>query len=344
MGLLFLILEAVILFSPLGRLLVGALTGAAPDLLEPALLALRMGVFFPPLVALRIAYQSVLVSRRRGAPIAWGTFVRLIVLALLVLLAVPRSPVPGAASAMLALALAVAVETLFVAAAAARTPESAGTESPAQTEGRSLSGRIRFLVPLSGMMLVNSLTNPVINAFLARTREPAAAIAVYSVIASLVWFVASSVLRYSSVTIALGQDPEGLSRLRAFLWRFVGAVCVVVVLLNATPAMAWVLRVGIGLDPELAERARLPIFFLSLQPLVVGFIAYHQGVLTRAARTAAVAVSAFCRVLVVAGLGFAALRLPVHGELIGGGLLGIGFLVELACLVWFERRRPEGSS
>ena len=208
------------------------------------MLALRAGVFFPLLVAVRSAYQGVLVGRRRSAPIAVGTFLRLLFLAIMVFTVVPRVPWGGPVAAVLALAAAVLVETIYVIVLTMRTPEKEEGPSPAHEAGRRLSGKVRFLAPLAWTMVLGSLTNPLVNAFIARTPNPEQGLAVFSVVASLIWFMASSVLRFSSVTIALGTTRANLRRLERFVWRYVGSVCAAVFLVTLTPAARHPARAG----------------------------------------------------------------------------------------------------
>ncbi len=219
------LVECLIVFTPVAPFIFRRLLGASEALTAPAVLALRAGILFPLLVAVRSAFQGVLVGRRRSAPIAVGTFLRLLFLAVMVFTVVPRVPWGGPVTAMLALAAAVLVETLYVIVVTMRTPEREESTSPAHEAGRRLSGKVRFLAPLAWTMVLGSLTNPLVNAFIARTPDPEQGLAVYSVVASLIWFMASSVLRFSSVTIALGTTRTNLRRLERFLWRYVGGVC-----------------------------------------------------------------------------------------------------------------------
>ncbi len=340
MGLGFIMMAwmTAIAWSPAAPFVFQRLLGAEPELTRPAVHAMRAAVLFPPLVAVRSAFQAVLISRRRAAPIAWGTSIRLAFLALGIFVVVPRLSVGGPTAAMIALTGAVAIETIYTGVAAAAAPEVDATGSPAQSMGLSLRGRILFLLPLAWTMVLGTITNPVINAFIARAADPKIGLAIYSVVASLVWFLASSVLRYSSVTIALGTDEVNRRCLVGFLWRFVGGLSVGVLLVVLTPARDIVLQDLIGLSPELAARAHLPLALLAVQPLTAGFIAYTQGVLTRAARTHVVGFGALSRLVVILGLGALGLALHLRGELVGGILLGSAFLAELVTLTALRRR------
>jgi hypothetical protein len=335
-GIMFVIMAAVA-FSPVGPFLLRTLMGAPEALVGRALHALMVATAFPILVAVRLGYQGVLIARRNSAPIAFGTFLRLLLLSVLIAGVCPRLPVEAPAAAMGALAAAVLIETIYVAYAVSRTPERAVTATPAQERGSRPGGRILFLLPLAGTMALGALTNPLINSIIARTADPEASLAVYSVVASLVWFLASPTLRFSAVTIALGDSPEHLRTLRTFLWRAVGGVSLLVLLIYLTPGLDLILKAGIGLNPALAERARLPLVLLALQPLVAAFIAYHQGVLTRGDRTKWVGLGGVSRMAAITLIGLAGLALHTDGGLLGGILLGSAFTAEMLTLVAVRR-------
>lgn len=337
-GLAMMGLEAAVAFSPAGPFLFHRLLGAPDSLIPGCVDALRVSVLFPPMVAVRLAFQGVLVSRHNGAPIAWGTFLRLAFLGALIFLVCPRLPFPAPATSMAALAVAVFVETFLVARFAVRTPERQPVPSPAQAAGRRLSGRVRFLLPLAGTMALGTLTNPLINAVISRTPEPEVGLAVYAVVSSLLWFMASPTLRYSAVTIALGTTPDNLKRLAAFLWRFVGGISILVLAVTLTPVARTVLEGWIGLSPDLAARARLPLVLLSAQPLIAGFIAYNQGLLTRSARTGWVGIGSISRAVAILSLGVVGLALGLRGGLLGGILLGAAFVAELSALLLLRSR------
>jgi len=337
LGLLMGLVVAAVAFTPLAAFVFRRVQGVPPELVGPAVEALRVSLLFPPLVAVRLAYQGILIGKRNSTPIAWGTFLRLLLLGILVFFVCPHLPLGPPAAANLALVTAIFVEMLYVAFAAMRTPEKETGPSPAHAAGRALGGRVRFLLPLAGTMLLGTLTNPVIQAFIARTAEPATSLAVYAVVSSLVWFLASPTLRYSAVTIALGTGTESRRALARFLWRIVGGLSALVLVFTLTPALPWVLRTGIGLTPDLADRARLPLILLSLQPLVAAFIAYNQGVLTRSARTRVVGIGALSRMVAISIGGGIGIALHVRGGLLGGLLLGAAFTAELVSLESLRR-------
>jgi hypothetical protein len=275
--------------------------------------------------------------------VAWGTFFRLVLLAGLLFGVGPLLPWEAPAVGMGALVLAVFLEMLYVAWAAVRTPRREHDVSPAARAAGTRRGRILFLFPLSATMALGSLTNPLINSFISRSPDPETGLAVYAVAASLVWFLASPTLAYSAVTIALGTTPERLHRLESFLWRVVGGVSFLGFLVTLTPLIGPVLEGMMGLPHDLAARARWPLVFLSLQPLVAGFIAHYQGVLTRDARTLRVGLAGLARVGAILLLGGIGIALHVAGELLGGVLLAAAFLAELCALILL-RRHPRGRS
>ncbi len=336
-GLLMLAWESLIAFTPAAPFAFRKLFSAGPELTVPAVHALQVAILFPPLVAVRSAFQGVLIGRRNSAPIAWGTSIRLAFLALMIFVVAPHFHAAGPAAAMASLAGAVLMEMIYTGIAMARTPEKGEVNSPAVEAGRTLRGRVSFLLPLAWTMSLSAVTNPLINAFIARTAHPERGLAVYAVVASLIWFMASSVLRYSTVTIALGTSRRNLRLLKSFLWKFVGGLCAAVFLITLTPAAHLVLRRLMGLSPDLAAHARLPLALLSLQPLIAAFTAYNQGVLTRNAMTRAVGIGSLSRLVAILGLGSLGLAFAVRGGILGGVLLAAAFTAELSTLLLLRR-------
>ncbi len=337
LGLIMAVFEAVVVFSPAGEFLIRRLMGAPDHLVPWALEALRLGILFPPLVAFRNALQGLLIARRSAAPIAWGTAVRLTTLAVLVFTFDRPFGLSGPGFASLALVVSIVAESLYVILALRRTPERTAVVTEAQTAGATLRGRFLFLAPLAATTALSTLTGPVITAFVARSRSPETALAAYAVVQSLVWFLASPALRYASVTIALGENAEAMARLRSFLWRIVGGVCVVVMGVTVSPLAVFLLESLMGLTPELAARARLPLLFLGLQPLITGFIAFNHGILARKARTGLIGWGSSSRMVAIVGVGFLGLGWFERGEILGALLLGAAFVAELGLLVLLRR-------
>jgi hypothetical protein len=132
-GVIVFLFEAAVAYGPLAQIIFGRWLGAETHLAEAAGEALKVAIFFSPVIAVRCALQAILVSRRQAGPIGWGTFIRLLLLAVLVIIVAPKMDIAGPTAGMAALLAAVIVETVFVGLAVGRSPEYQGTESPAQT-------------------------------------------------------------------------------------------------------------------------------------------------------------------------------------------------------------------
>ena len=332
-GLLVTLYQVIIAFSPLSLHLFRDLLGAEERLARMAGEALKVSVFFAPFLAVRSVLQGILISRRRAGPIWIGTFLRLSTLTWAALWWAPGSGLSGPVAGVCCLLIGVLVETTYVAIAVPSTNERSSVATAAHVAGREWRSRTRFLIPLVGMVVLGTLTNPVINAFIARTPEPEVGLAAYAVIASLVWFLASPFLRFSSVTIAMGETPEALRRLHRFLWSIVLPLCVILALLHLTPLWDHLLHGLLGLTDDLAHRVTPPLVFLSFQPLVAALLSYNQGCLTRSAHTWRVGLGGVGRVTAILAAGFAGIALAVPGPILGGVLLGLSFLAELAILL-----------
>ncbi|NNF06342.1 MAG: hypothetical protein HKN21_06250 [Candidatus Eisenbacteria bacterium] len=340
-GTIVLTYQVAIAFSPLVMWFLQDLLGAEAYIAERAVDAVRIAVVFPFLIALRSAMQSILISRRNTSAVGWGTLFRLIALGLSVFFLAPRLPVNPPAAAMVCLALAVCVEMVYVVFALRRTPEVDFGRSPAHSAGETLRGRWRFIAPMMVMMALGTSTNLIISGFVGRTPDPETGLAAFGVIGSLVWFLASPFLRYSSATIALGASRETRRVLAAFVWKAVGVLCLLLALLHFTPIWWWLLQDVQGLTPELAQKVRLPLILLTMQPLVAAFLAYHQGVLTRAAKTGIIGMGGVLRVVSIVAAGYLGLAMGIDGALLGGILLGLAFASELLVLMLLNPDRHQ---
>lgn len=338
-GFIVFVYESAVAFSPLAPFLFHRLMGANPELSAAATRTLRVMVVFPVLIAVRSALQGVLISRRTTMPIGWGTLLRLSTLAVLIFTVVPNLPGDGPAASMACLGGAVVVEMICMAVFVYRSRPVEGLSSPARDAGLTKGSRTRFILPLMGMMALGTLTNPLINGFITRTEDPETGLAVYAVVASLVWFLASPFLRFSAVTITLGTGARALVRLQSFVWRAVGPLTLVLLAVQFTPLWKVLLGEVMGLSPELTERVRAPLLLLSLQPLVAAFIAHNQGILLRSARTWVIGWGGVNRVGSILAGGALGLLLGTPGWILGGVLLGLAFLGELAVLVLWRRFR-----
>lgn len=191
----------------------------------------------------------------------------------------------------------------------------------------SLSGFARFYAPLAVTSLLLTSTNPILAAALARSVDPATALAGYSVAFALCGVLYSPLLVAQQVAATRLLEGGDLSPVRRFV-EVMGTLFSLIALAVAfTPLGAWVFRDLIGVTGGVYLEARDAMTLLWAVPLLTGIRAIHQGRLVAGHRTHPIALATGSRtgVLVVAAFG---LTLVSSGAWIGAAAFTLGLMVE----------------
>lgn len=186
----------------------------------------------------------------------------------------------------------------------------------------------RFYAPLAATSLLLTATNPLLAAALARTPDPAAALAGYSVAFALCGVLYSPLLVVQQVAAARLLEGQDLAPVR----RFALVTGVLFSLLAAavafTPLGGWVFRGLVGVRGEVYVQATEAIALLWPVPLLTGIRATHQGRLVAGHRTHPIAVATGLRTAVLAVVAFA-LAYLTGGAWLGGAAFTAGLTVEV---------------
>lgn len=334
-GLVFTALAAAIAFTPLGAWVFGELIGVTNGVFREATAAMRILWPVPFLTALRAANQGRLVAGHRTRPIAQATALRTVALAVIAGLFVVGGG--GAAVGAVAFIVGLILETIWVWFARA-DPPVAPHHTP--QEMRDLDRNLfKFSAPLMLNVLLWWTTPLIINGVLARTPEPAIALAAFAVIEAIAWFVASPTGQLQHASLALVNCPDSHRSVRR--WGLVVAIAAAAVLgLIALPGVREaVLRLVFDLEPRLLREVAKGLPVAALYPLLYAHRQYYQGLYVRAGRPGLVGLGAMIRVAAVVGLAFATFH-PFchHGVLLGVGLMAAGLAVEALFLEVFSYR------
>ncbi len=211
------------------------------------------------------------------------------------------------------------------------------TAEPAE---RSLPGPAdfsRFYAPLAATSLLLTVTNPLLAAALARTPDPAAALAGYGVAFALTGVLYSPALVFQQVAAArlLKGYPLAPVRHLALLTGIVLSLMSAAV--SFTSLGGVVLSGAIGIHGTVFEEATSAMAFLWPVPLLTALRALHQGRLVAGHRTTPIAVATGLRTMVLALIAFA-LTAAAAGAWLGGAAFTGGLLVEAAIVA--TRRTP----
>jgi len=189
-------------------------------------------------------------------------------------------------------------------------------------------GFARFYAPLAATSLLLTATNPLLTAALARTVNPAAALAGYSVAFALCGVLYSPLLVVQQVAATRLLEGKSVDPVRRFAL-LVGA------LLSGTAALVAFTVVGegifrgmIGVRGDVFREALGAMSLLWPVPLLTGIRATHQGRLVAGHRTQPIAVATGLRTGVLAVVAFL-LAYVAPGAWIGGAAFSLGLTVEV---------------
>ena len=182
----------------------------------------------------------------------------------------------------------------------------------------------RFYLPLAATSLLLTATNPLLTAALARTRDPAAALAGYGVAFALTGVLYAPLLVIQQVAAARLLAAGDLAPVRRFALALGVALSALAAAVAFTPLGEWVLEGVVGVHDAILDQALEAMVFLWPVPFLTGVRALHQGRLVAGHRTEPIATATGIRTAVLAMVAFA-----LTGTTAGAWLGGVAFTVGL---------------
>ncbi|OUC06522.1 hypothetical protein RY27_20505, partial [Litorilinea aerophila] len=201
---------------------------------------------------------------------------------------------------------------------------------------------IRFFWPLALIMVVQELSRPVINLFVARQTQgdaAGAALAILTVVYTLGRLPYGWLNEIRSLAPAFQEQRGALAAIRRFALACGGISFAMMLLLFWTPLRGFILEGLIGLTPALAQGAVIPLRIISFLSFVVMARAYLHGVALVERRTAAMAPSAPARFAAILAALMLLPRWGITGATLGISALVTGFVVETLLVWWGVRGR-----
>ncbi len=315
MGALLSLVGALVAYTTVGDLVFARVVGVGPEVLQEAVQAMRFLWPVPFLTAVRASHQGRLVAGHRTVPIAGATGGRTVILGIVAfgLLATGGGAWLGAAAFTVGMVVESAV-VMF-----ARTPGLKLEHDDSRLDRENVA---RFSAPLMLNVLLWWATPLIINAVLARTANPAPALAAFAVVEAVGWFIAAPVGQMQHASIALVRCSDTHRRVRAW-GGLVAFATTAALLLIAIPALREpILSVLFALDADLVAVAGPALPLAAAYPLLYGIRQYYQGLFVRSGRPVVVGAGAVLRVT-----GIIAAAVIVPNDLVGGAALGVGLAV-----------------
>ena len=328
------VLHLILALPGPSHLLFGTIIGLPASVEGPAVTAFVMGIPVRLLFSIRTPMLAALFNARSGGKASTSALARIGVTLLLAPLFV-RAGLVGPGWAMVCLTIPVVFEVLAVWIMSRRLI-AALPERGRVPARRTL---LRFAMPLSFGTTLMVLSGNLIGAFIARGAAPETMLSVYHLglsVAGPLSYAASQTQR-----VVLAFAPASLVRNRAAVFGLVvGAGTGLVSLLALLPPLRdlYYLRLQ-GLPLEDLNYLTVAVLLLALFPLATGLRSAAEGAAAYRKRSGAVFVGYCCYLVVIVGLGAAALSGGIPGHILGPAGLTVANLAAAGAVAWMLRGR-----
>jgi Na+-driven multidrug efflux pump len=314
-------LVLLVLIPPVHRFILLDLVHLPPEVMTLTYGALVLFIPWPAAIGYRRFLQGVLIRSGRTRLVAYGTVIRVTVMALVATIGFVALDIPGAWVGAMSLSAAVCAELIAVAWMARATVRRL-LDTPADTETRlgpaplrdrlTYRGISSFYYPLALTSLIGLSVPPMLTFFMGRSPSPVESLAVFPVVQSLSFVFRSLGLSFQDAAIALmGERHRNLPELRRFALGLGIAASSGQALVAFTPLSHFWFETMSGLTPELAAFAIFPSQIVALLPAAMVLLALQRAVLVNVRRTRPVTVATALEV------GFIAMSFVVLTRVLG---------------------------
>jgi Na+-driven multidrug efflux pump len=259
-----------------------------------------------------------------------------VVLAAVAFILVPLGA--GAWLAAVAFTTGLAAEALVV--ALTPSPSKSGTPLSAAAAEEDLLRLLSVSFPLMLNVMLWWGTPLLISSVLARTARPDQALAAFTIVEAVAWFLAAPVGQFQQASIALVHGRESHRKVRLWAASLSALVCLTLVVAALPAVRDWILWAAFRPEPALLATAGAALPIAALYPLLYGHRQYVQGLFVRAGCPGSVGKGAVLRVVIIA-LAARILLAPLgeNGAVLGVALAVIGLAAENLYLEWRSRSR-----
>jgi hypothetical protein len=282
------LLHLIIAITPLYDFIVRVLLNSPEAIIEPARLALLFMSPWTLAIGYRRFQQGTMIRFGRAHMVGETTIVRLLTVGTVLTVGMLTKRLPGVLLAGLAQGLGVSCEAIFAGLRIRKIVPDIKTAPPTQTP-LTTKRFISFFTPLALTSTIWLLWQPVISGAVSRMPDPVQSLAIWSVVASLLFVFRSPGVAYNEAVVALLEEPHSFSVLRKFALTTSLAITGLMVVFVLTPlSQFWfstisnlsVVNVSIA---RIALALGLSLTFLSMM------ISFYQGIIVYFEKTKPVA-------------------------------------------------------
>ena len=272
-------------FTPLFDSVVAQLLDPPPEIIEPARLGFQIMTPWTWAIAYRRFHQGVLIRFGHSQAVSVGTLIRLSADGLVLGLGYFFTRLPGIAVATSAVAAGVLSEASY--AGWRVIPVLRDQVRPAQQQKVTLTFNrfLPFYVLLALTSLLTLLIQPLGAAAISRMPMALESLAVWPVVAGLIFLFRSLGMAYNEVVVALADLPHATHFLHRFAFLLMGSTTLLLLLMASTPLAAiWFEEIS-ALSPALSELSRIALWFALPLPAMNVLQSWYQGILVNQHRT-----------------------------------------------------------
>ncbi len=200
-------------------------------------------------------------------------------------------------------------------------------------------GFARFYLPLVATSYLLTATNPLLAAALARTSDPATALAGYGVAFALIGVIYAPLLVVQQVAAQRLLSVGDLAPVRRFTVAVGLLLSGLAALIAFTPAGVFVFEQLVGVHDTILDEAMSAMTVLWPVPALTGVRALHQGRLVAGHRTGPIAAATGARAGVLAVVAFGLTTTPV-GAWLGGVAFTAGLAAEALYVTFAQAPTP----
>jgi hypothetical protein len=277
----------VLVIPPVFRIVGEVLIGLPPEISRLALGASAILVPWPAAIGVRRFYQGILTRHRLTRSVAYGTVIRLGAMSLTAIALTMTVSLPGAYIASIALVSGVVVEAIAIRWMARQVIRAivASDEIAPGALVRSVDIG-RFYFPLALTSILSMALGPIVTFGLGRGLAPIESLAVWPVVAALLFLFRSGGLGFQEAGVALlGSDGEHEREVGCVGMWIGAAMSLGVAFVAFTPLETiWFERVS-GLSSALTAVAIWPVRIMVLLPALEYLLSIQRAKLILAHRT-----------------------------------------------------------
>ena len=280
---------AIMAFSGLGRWVFENIMGIKGDILDKAVITLRVLMLFPAAVTLRSFMQGIAIKFEKNPVITVGTTMRIIFVTLMVIF-INKIPLPGAVIAGLMFLGAVTVEALvvFIGTKVLIKDIPGGLDrmkNISEVKGQKVTNNLilTFFTPLAATALIRTLAKPIINTGLARTPSPEVAISAYAVAWGLGIIFVSPLMMFHQVPInyvgeKTDKNLQAVKRFAIYLGIFLSILLSITAFTNLG---YYIIRNWIGATEQISKMSIDVLKLMSIYPIIRVAREFYWGLLMK---------------------------------------------------------------